>query len=92
MILDKERVTPLGNINIRIGCGIDRKGRILEVLSFKLVATAYKVGLPGPQIEPRIECMDASVEIRSFASAKRLEPDSQRSADGAAGRIQALIT
>ena len=65
--------------------------RVLEILTFELVTTGNEIVLTGPNIETRIEGMDAPVEIRPRRPSKRLEVDSQRSIDAAAIGGQALI-
>src|ERR1041384_4430259 len=84
-------MTSLRNINRRVIGRIDLKGRILEVLTFKLVTAGDEVDVTHACIETQIQRMNQAIGVRSRTSADWLKSNSQRAAKATSVRRQTLI-
>ena len=91
MILNKERVAFLRDIDVRVVGRIDLKRRVRKALALKLVTAGDVVDASGTKIDTRVQSVNSRVEIRSRRTAEWLKPDSEWSIDRAAISRKALV-
>src|SRR5215510_3031816 len=90
LILDKERMARLGYIHVRVISRIDLERVIPEVLAFKLVTTGNQIA-PDLHIKTSIDCVNASVKVRSRRPPERLKVDTQWTIAPATVCYQSLV-